>query len=137
MANTRQVDTNVIIIGGALATVLIGILSIWLYFSYSARPVSPSTYASFGPVMVRSSEVAIKATIAVQTQNEYADWLSSNKKQLDFALQAALSSIDPQRLREPEGLAYVQTTLRDAANTALNTSNIEAVLLTDFIVQTQ
>ncbi len=134
---TRQIDTNVIVIGGALAIVLIGMLSVWLYFSYSNRPVPPSTYASFGPVVVRSSEFAIKATISVQTRNEDAKWLASHKKELDFALQAALANVDHQRLREPEGITYVQTILRDAANTALNTRNIEAVLLTDFIVQAQ
>lgn len=137
MAKARQVDTNVIIIGGALAIVLIGLLSVWLYVSYSARPVSPSTYSSFGPMVVRSSELAIKATIAVQTRNEDASWLSSHEKELDFALQAALTNVDPKRLREPDGVTYVQATLRDAANAALNTRNIEEVLLTDFIVQAQ
>ena len=137
MAKTRQVDTNVIIIGGAFSVVLIGMMSLWLYFSYSARPVSPSTYANFGPLVVRSSEFAIKATIAVQTRTEDANWLAKNKKELDFALQAALANVDPKRLREPEGLSNVQTVLRDAANTALNTRNIEQVLLTDFIVQAQ
>jgi flagellar basal body-associated protein FliL len=137
MAKARQIDTNVIIIGGAFAIVLIGMMLVWLYFSYSARPVSPSTYSSFGPVVVRSSEFAIKATIAVQTRNEDASWLASHKKELDFALQTALANVDPKRLREPEGVSYVQTILRDAANTALNTRNIEEVLLTDFIVQAQ
>ncbi len=132
-----QIDTNVIIIGGALAIVLIGMLSIWLYFSYISRPVSPSTYASFGPVVVRSSEFAIKATIAVQTRKEDAKWLASRKKELDFALQAALANVDLKRLREPEGITYVQTILLDAGNAALNTRKIEEVLLTDFIVQAQ
>lgn len=137
MAKARQIDTNIIIIGGAIAIVLIGLLLVWLYFSYSARPVSRSTYASFGPVVVRSTEFSIKATIALQTRKEDADWLANHKKELNFALQAALANVDPKRLREPEGISYVQTTLRDAANTALNTRNIEEVLLTDFIVQAQ
>lgn len=136
-AKARQIDTNVVIIGGAFAIVLIGVMSIWLYFSYSARPVSPSTYASFGPLVVRSSEFSIKATIAVQTRMEDAKWLASHKKELDFALQTALANFDPKRLREPESVTYVQTTLRDAANKALNTRNIEEVLLTDFIVQAE
>jgi len=136
-AKARQIDTNVVIIGGAFAIVLIGVMSIWLYFSYSARPVSPSTYASFGPLVVRSSEFSIKATIAVQTRKENAKWLASHKKELDFALQTALANVDHKRLREPESVTYVQTTLRDAANKALNTRNIEEVLLTDFIVQAE
>lgn len=136
-AKASQIDTNVVIIGGAFAIVLIGILSVWLYLSYSAKPVSPSTYASFGPVVVRSSDFAIKATMAVQTRNEDASWLASNKKELDFALQTALANVDPLRLRDPQSVTYVQTTLRDAANKALNTRNIEEVLLTDFIVQAE
>ena len=136
-AKARQIDTNVVIIGGGFAIVLIGMMSIWLYFSYSARPVSPSTYASFGPLVVHSSEFAIKATIAVQTRKEDAKWLASHKKELDFALRTALANVDPKRLREPESVTYVQTTLRDAANKALNTLNIEEVLLTDFIVQAE
>ena len=137
MAKAKQIDTNVIIIGAALAIVLVGMVSVWLYFSYSARPVSPSTYTSLDPVVVRSSEFAIKATIAVQTRKEDAKWLANNKKELNFALQAALANADLTRLREPEGVTYVQTMLRDAGNTALNTRNIEEVLLTDFIVQAQ
>ena len=54
---------------------------------------------------MRSSEFAIKATIADQTRNEDANWLAKNKKELDFALQAALANVDPKRLREPEGLS--------------------------------
>ena len=48
-----------------------------------------------------------------------------------------MANADPKRLREPEGVSYVQTILRDAANTALSTRNIEEALLTDFIVQGQ
>lgn len=136
-AKARQIDTNVVILGGAFAVVLVGFLSIWLYFSYSARPLSPSTYASFGPVVVRNSEFSIKATVAVQTSNEDAKWLANNKMSLDFALQNALTNLQADRLREPESIKYVQTALRDAANQALNTHNIEEVLLTDFIVQAE
>jgi flagellar basal body-associated protein FliL len=135
MAKAKPTDANVIILACTLALILIAILCAGWYFMYSARPVSNSTYSSFGPMVVRSSDFSIKATFAVQTRNEDASWVKSHQKELNFALQTALVNADPQRLRDPEGLMYVQTMLRDAANTALNTRNIEEVLLTDFIVQ--
>lgn len=135
MAKARQTDTKVIILGSVLAIVLIGIVAGWLYISYIARPVATASFASFGPVVVRSSEFSIRATIAVQTRNEDAGWVKKHKKELDFALQAALGNVNAQRVRTPEGVTYVQEMLRDAANKALNTTNIQEVLLTDFIVQ--
>lgn len=136
-AKPRQTDTSVIILASALAVVLVGIVAGWLYISYLARPVASSSFASFGPMVVRSSEFSIKATIAVQTRNEDASWVKSHKKELDFALQAALGNVDAHRVRTPEGVTYVQEMLRDAANKALNTTHIQEVLLTDFIVQGQ
>lgn len=137
MAKAKQTDTNVVILACILALLLIAILFAGLYFMYSGRPVSASTYSSFGPIVVRSSEFSIKATFAVQTRNEDADWVKNHQRELNFVLQTALANADPKRLREPDGVIYVQTMLRDAANTALNTRNVEDVLLTDFIVQGQ
>ncbi len=136
-AKPRQTDTIVIILGSVLAVVLIAIVAGWIHMSYIARPVAAFSFASFGPVVVRNSEFSIRATIAVQTRNKDAGWVAKHKKELDFALQLALGNADAQRVRTPESVTYVQEMLRDAANKALNTTNIQEVLLTDFIVQRQ
>lgn len=137
MAKARQADTSMIVLGSAVAIVVIGILAFWFYFSYGTRHVPAIAYSNFGPIVVRNTEFSVKASFAVQTRNEDAAWLAQHKKELDFALQTALSTADAMRLREPEGVLYVQEMLLEAANTALNTRSIEGVLLTDFIVQSE
>lgn len=135
MAKAKQTDMNVVVIGAALAFVAIAILAAWFYLSYRALPVAASSYTSFGPVVVRSSQFSVKTSYAVQTRNEDEEWVKKHQKELNFAVQAALANADPQRLRDPDGVTYLQEMLRDAANTALNTRNVEAILLTDLIVQ--
>lgn len=137
MAKVRQADTSIIILGSAVAIVVIGILAVWFYLSYNTRHVPTIAYENFGPLVVRNSEFSVKTSFAVQTRNADAAWLAQHKRELDFALQAALVNADAQRLRAPDGINYVQELLREAANQALNTHSIESVLLTDFIMQTE
>lgn len=135
MAKAKQTDMNVAVIGAALAFVVIAILAVWFYLSYRALPVSSSSYTSFGPVVVRNSQFSVKTSYAVQTRNDDEEWAKRHQKELNFAVQGALANADPQRLRDPDGVTYLQEMLREAANTALNTRNVEAILLTDLIVQ--
>lgn len=137
MPKAQQADTSMIILGSAVAIVVIGILTLWFYLSYGARHVPVIAYSDFGPMVVRNSEFSVKASFSVQTRTEDAAWLTQHQKELAFALQAALADADGARLRGPEGVQYVQDMLRDAANTALKTRSIESVLLTDFIVQAE
>ncbi|MDO8306042.1 flagellar basal body-associated FliL family protein [Herminiimonas sp.] len=135
MAKAKQTEMNAAIIGATLALVVIAILAVWFFLSYRALPVASSSYTSFGPVVVRSSQFSVKTSYAVQTRNDDEEWVKSHQKELNFAVQAALANADPQRLRDPDSVTYLQEMLRDAANTALNTRNVEAILLTDLIVQ--
>lgn len=136
MAKSKQSDTRVTMLGVVVAiAVVAGIAVAWFYFQYYGRPTSPVTYSSFGPVVVRGSQFSIRATVAVQTQNADASWVQTHRKELNFALQTALTNADPVRVKGPGGLAYLQGILRDAANTALNTHNVQEILLTDFVIQ--
>ncbi|MES2026548.1 MAG: flagellar basal body-associated FliL family protein [Pseudomonadota bacterium] len=139
MVKTKQSGNLLItILGGTLAigaVVAIGIAIAWFYFKPSAQQLSPIAYSNFGPMVVRSSQLSIKATVALQTHKEDAAWVQRNKAALDVALQAALANVDSQRVRTPEGAAYVQEMLRDVANATLKTRSVQEVLLTDYIVQ--
>jgi flagellar basal body-associated protein FliL len=142
MANPRikpkpkQSDNFILyVVGGALMFVLIGFGIAWVYFQQNNPFGPPVAYATFGPIIVREPDFSIKATIVVQTSGDNASWLDNNKKQLDFALQNALSKADPLLVHKPDGLAYVQGMLRENTNGALKTQNVQEILLTDFIIQ--
>jgi flagellar basal body-associated protein FliL len=136
MAKNRQSDRFIIVIlCSILACMVFGMAIAGFYLQYGLRLVSPVSYSSFGPVVVRGSQFSIKATMALETRNEDASWAENHQPELDAALQTALLNADPQRIRGPEGVTYVQGMLRDAANAALKTRNVQEVLLTNFIVQ--
>jgi flagellar basal body-associated protein FliL len=71
----------------------------------------------------------------VQTANEQESWAENNKQRVEYALNTALSNVDQERVRQPDGIAYLQGVLRDSVNRELNTKNVQEVLLTDFIIQ--
>jgi flagellar basal body-associated protein FliL len=46
-----------------------------------------------------------------------------------------MAGLDFEQVRSAGGIAYVEKTLRDAANQQFQTQNVERILLTDFIIQ--
>lgn len=112
-----------------------GIAFAWYYLEAEKKHVPPIAYASFEPIVVRSSGFAIKTSIVLQTSPEEVAWVQSNKPALTVALQTALTSADAARVQSPDGVAYVQGLLRDAANKTLQTRSVQEVLLTDYVVQ--
>lgn len=122
-------------VGGALLFVLIGFAVAWFYFKQSAHLEPRVAYVTFGPMVVRASDYSIRTSLAVQTASEQESWVEDNKPRVEFALQDALSRIDERRVRQPDGIAYLQNTLRDDVNRDLKTGNVQEILLTDFIIQ--
>jgi flagellar basal body-associated protein FliL len=122
-------------VGGALTLVFVGFVLGWLYFERNASLQPQVAYVSFGPLVVRASTYSIRTSLAVQTSSAQESWIEDNKQRLQYAVEAALSNIDEQRVRQPDGVAYLQDTLRDRLNHDLSTGNVQDVLLTDFIIQ--
>lgn len=123
------------VIGALLAVAVLGAILFRVYFQPDQHLMPQISYSAFEPIMVRTSTFSIKAKIVVQTSDENVDWVRGSWTQLDTAMKAAMAGVDPARVRSPDGLVYVQNTLRDAANSRLHTANIQQVLLVDFIIQ--
>lgn len=136
MKKAQQPDNFVFyVVGVALVLVVLGFAAAGFYFQKNAYTPPPVSYAQMGPVVVRTSQFSIKASFAVETGNGDVQWVRENWTELRVVLQTALEGINPERARGPDGLLYVQGVLRDAANSAFHTQNIQQVLLTDFIIQ--
>jgi flagellar basal body-associated protein FliL len=84
---------------------------------------------------VRGDDYSLRATLTVQTSTEQESWLNGNQAQLSAALQNALTKADPARIRKPDGVTYLQDMLRDTTNSSLHTKNVQEILLTDFVIQ--
>lgn len=135
MAKGGQSDNFAVSILIVIVCAAICVAMMWMYFDYKQRTASHIAYSNFGPMVVRSSDFSIRATIAVQTRNADLSWLQDNESAVNFALQAALAKADPVRVRTADGVAYVQTLLRDSVNGALGTQAVQDIVLTDFLIQ--
>ena len=122
-------------VGGALLLVFVGCVIGGLYYKRAVSLRPQVAYVSFGPMVVRASTYSIRASLAVQTATDEESWMESNKERIQYALQTALSNVDEQRVRQKDGVAYLQNVLRDGVNHDLHTGNVRDVLLTDFIIQ--
>lgn len=85
-------------------------------------------------VIVKDGLVAqLQATIQVDVED--ASWLKDNAVTLDGAFKKAANTLDLEVLRHPEDLPEVQMELRKKINRELKTGKVQAVLLTQFLVQ--
>jgi len=118
----------------ALLVVAIGFVAAWFYFK-PAAVTSPFSYTEFGPIVVRTSQYSLKTKLSLQTSNDNLQWANANRIKMKAVLENTMAGLDFDQVRSAGGIAYVEKTLRDAANQQFQTQNVERILLTDFIIQ--
>lgn len=110
---------------------------VWAYLHHKDRLQREIRYLTLPPVAISRDGHSMTATIAVRTSAADADWAARNKAALQQAAQRVLMEFDPQQVRGAQvaqGLQTLQNTLRDAGNRVLQTTSVQEVLLTDFLL---
>ena len=118
-----------------VAALVVAFAMTWIYLQYASKVRVDVAYAPFKPIVVRAQDYSIAASFVLQTSTADAAWVAKNQKQLEAVLQEALNEADANGIRAPNGLQALQISLRDISNEALQTTKIQQVLLTDFIIQ--
>lgn len=106
----------------------------WYYFQTSERIKPKVAFTKFGPVRVQTQDFSLLTSFALQTGTGVSDWKPEEKKILDSVFQKVLSETNPKNVLTQTGMEPLQQALRDAGNAALNTSVIQSVIVTDFLV---
>lgn len=118
----------------ALLVVALGFAAAWFYFK--PKPLeAPFAYTDFGPIVVRTSRYALKTTLSLQTSNDNLKWANENRVKMKAVLESSMGRLDFEQVRAKDGIAYVESSLREAANHEFGTQNVQKILLTDFIIQ--
>ena len=86
-------------------------------------------------VVIDGLVARVQATIQVDDADQ--DWLQSNKKALSDSFLKGFSTLNLDNLRSPQGISEAQIELKVLLNTDLNTDKVEAVLVTDLVIQEQ
>lgn len=124
----------------AVAIVIVALLTVsfGIYFTrLGARNSAGLSYVVLPEIIVNIDGMVARVQATIQVNDADQGWLQDNKKTLgeDFAKKFATLNIED--LRNSKGIADAQSELKDLLNRDLNTDKVEAVLLTDLVIQDQ
>jgi hypothetical protein len=95
------------------------------------------SYIELTQNLINDEGLVVRMKVNIQVNSSDVDWLQLNKKGLNDVFSKEASTLDIGSLRTPEGFNAAQETMRKRLNTALKTDKIQAVLLTDLLLQNQ
>lgn len=124
-------------VGIVLLVLAVAFVLTWRYLQHRERLAVETRYLTLPPVAISRDGHSMSATVAIRTSAADAEWAASNKQALEQVTQRVLMEFDPQRVSGAHvrnGLQALQVTLRDAGNAALQTTRVQEMLLTDFLV---
>lgn len=117
-----------------IAALAIGFPLARMYMQHVERQNREIRFLQLPSIAISRDGHSIAASFAIRTSAGDADWARKNKPALEQVMQRALMALDPVDASKPGGLKTFQDTLRNASNTALQTSQVQEVLITDFLV---
>jgi hypothetical protein len=122
----------------ALVTLAAGFALAWFYMQYRERLSQEVSFMMLPPVAISHNGHSMSATVAVKTSAADAAWVTENKRALEQVVKRVLMEADPAKVAgvptAPDGLQALQHSLREASNVALQTTRVQDMLLTDFLL---
>jgi flagellar basal body-associated protein FliL len=118
--------------------VLLGLLIVsGLIYMYkdSSRNVSGLNYVTLPQIIVNMDGNVARLQVSVQIDMEDADWLKQHKKELENSFQRTIAAMSPDDLRSTKGIAETQLALKQQLNEDARSEKIQAVLITELLVQ--
>ncbi|MFZ6845407.1 flagellar basal body-associated FliL family protein [Undibacterium sp. RuTC16W] len=122
----------------AAIILLIFIVSSVLVYLHIQRPPANTadlSYVALPQAVVNIDGQVTRVQVTIQVDTDDQDWLIENKKILNEFFQIALAKVNADDLRTPEGFATMQLDLKKELNQAMHTDKIQAVLLTELLLQ--
>ena len=116
---------------------LIGISSAIYFTGLSERNSAGLSYIVLPQNIVNIDGLVARVQATIQVDDADKNWLQANKKTLSDSFAKEFSTLNLDNLRSPEGISDTQIELKKLLNVDLNTDKVEAVLLTDLLIQEQ
>lgn len=122
---------------GAILMLLVGgFIAAWLHVNSAPKIVVVTAYTQLGSMVIATQNHTIRANISIQTSKEHEEWGKKNKIVIDGIVKNYLADESTQKIIAKNNLATLQNTLKNLANTTLDTDKVEAILITDFLLVT-
>lgn len=124
----------------AVIIVVIGLIAIssGIYIARTAdRNSAGLSYVVLPQSIVSVDGVVARAQATIQVSVDDQEWLQENKRALGDSFNRALATLDLDNLRNPNGIAEAQVELKELLNRDFKTNKVEAVLITELLIQDQ
>lgn len=124
----------------AVALVIVALIAISsaIYFSrLSERNAAGLSYIVLPQNIINVDGFAARVQATIQVDDADRDWLQANKKVLSDSFAKEFSTLNLDNLRSLQGISEAQIELKKMLNVDLNTDKVEAVLITDLVIQEQ
>jgi len=108
-------------------------------YIYTKEPENASglSYVALPQMIVNVDGHVARLQVSVQIDMADANWLKENKKEITAIFEIAVARMSPQELRKPEGFTSLQLALKEQLNQNMQTEKVQAVLLTELLLQDQ
>lgn len=136
--NTKKVSSDKFALYAAIVVLLFfGIAASFIYVGRNLRNEAELSYLELKQTIVNDQGLVGRLTVTIQVNEGNEGWLDDNKLALDRQFQKELTLIDLETLRSKEGIEELQSELRRKFNQVLKTDKIEAVMVTEVLLQDQ
>ncbi|MFZ6749445.1 flagellar basal body-associated FliL family protein [Undibacterium sp. Ren11W] len=122
-------------IAGLVLLGLIAVTGLIYMYKDSSRNVSGLNYVTLPQIIVNMDGNVARLQVSVQIDMEDADWLKQHKKELENSFQRTIAAMNPDDLRSAKGIAETQLALKQQLNEDARSEKIQAVLITELLVQ--
>ncbi|QJQ05598.1 flagellar basal body-associated FliL family protein [Undibacterium piscinae] len=132
---TAKKDRLTLYIAGFVMAGMI-VMSYAIYL-YTKEPYNPSglSYVALPQMIINMDGNVARLQVSVQIDMADADWLKQHKNEVDDIFRRTIAARDPDQLRTQEGFAEAQQALKEELNEAMASEKIQAVLLTELLIQ--
>ncbi|MCU6432845.1 flagellar basal body-associated FliL family protein [Undibacterium sp. Jales W-56] len=110
-------------------------IAVYAYIQQESSNTADLSYLALPQAVVNVDGQVTRIQVTIQVAQEDQDWLKENKKTLHELFQIAIAKANADELRSPEGLTIMQRDLKNELNQAMGTDKIQAVLLTELLLQ--
>lgn len=114
-----------------------GIAGVFIYMGRDSRNEANLSYLELKKTYVNDQGMVGRLMVSIQVSTGNEGWLEDHKAALDEQFQKEMTVIDLETLRTKEGMLELQDELRRKFNQVLKTDKIEAVMVTEVLLQDQ
>lgn len=138
-AKARKDETDKFALYIAVFVLILFVVIAAVVYQVRSSQANPSnlTYIELKQTIVNDQGLVARLSVSVQVNVGDEDWLKENEKALNAQFKKEISAMDVETLRTKDGFVELQDELMRRFNFVFETDKIQAVMVTELLLQDQ